>query len=66
MTANAIGRTPTSRPVGSGEQGRRLASEPSALAEKLMWGDTRAIGQSPASDAEPDAPATGRLVDEYA
>ena len=31
-----------------------------------MWSPTSDIGQSPSSDAEPDEPTTGRLVDEYA
>ena len=66
MTVNAIGSTPTTWPVGSDQQRRRLGSEPSALTEKLMWGDTSAIGESPSSDAGPDAPTSGRLVDEYA
>jgi hypothetical protein len=66
MTINAIGRTPTTWPVESGQQGTEPGSEPSALTEKLMWSPTGAIGQSPSSDAEPDAPTTGRLVDEYA
>ena len=70
MTINAIGRTPTTWPVESGQQGTEPGSEPgsepSALTEKLMWSPTGAIGQSPSSDAGPDAPTIGRLVDEYA
>lgn len=66
MSINAIGSTPTTWPVGSGQQGSEPGTEPSALTQKLMWSPTSALGQSPSSDAEPDEPTTGRLVDEYA
>ena len=62
MTINAIGRTPTTWP----SEGRGPGTQPSALTEKLMWGGTSAIGQSPSSDAGPAAPTSGRLVDENA
>ncbi len=65
MSINAIGSTPTTWPVGSGQQGSEPGTEPSALTEKLMWSPTSAIGQTPSSDAEPDESTTGRLVDEY-
>lgn len=66
MSINAIGSTPTTWPVGSGQQGSEPGTEPSALTEKLMWSDTSAAGQSPSSDTRPAAPTSGRLVDEYA
>lgn len=66
MSINAIGSTPTTWPVGSGQQGSEPGTEPSALTQKLMWSPTSALGQSPSSDPEPDEPTTERLVDEYA
>jgi cell wall-associated NlpC family hydrolase len=54
------------RKPGEGRGADAFVADPSALAEKLMWSATSAIGQSPSSDAGADAPTTGRLVDEYA
>jgi hypothetical protein len=47
-------------------EGRAAGADPSALTEKLMWGDTGATGQSASGDAGGAAATSGLLVDEYA
>jgi hypothetical protein len=43
-----------------------LGTDPDALTEKLMWGDTSDLTQSTPWDAGRHAPTSGLLVDDYA